>query len=806
MILALIVYVVVVLAVLYRGTGLAAGSVAIAAASLALALFTPGMWLVALPTLAIIVALNVPAVRRRVLSGPAYRLLRGSMPSLSSTEREALDAGTTWWEKELFSGAPDWRTFDGIDLPALRDEERAFLDNEVEELCGLINDWDVQERQDLSPETWQFLREKGFFGLIIPREFGGRDFSPYAQSRIMSKIASRSITAAVTAMVPNSLGPGELLVKYGTEEQRQRWLPGLADGTELPCFGLTGPEAGSDAGAVPDEGIVCRGMHEGEEVLGLSLTFSKRWITLAPVATVVGLAFQLRDPDGLLGNPDIVDYGITCALLPADHPGVEIGKRHDPGSPFMNGPIQGENVFIPVDWIIGGPEMAGKGWRMLIECLGAGRGVSLPALATAGGEMCYLTVGAFARIRRQFNLEVGKFEGVQEVTAQIAAGAYTLEAMRQLVTRGLQDGAPSVMTAMAKYHATERMRDIVNHGMDVVSGRAIQLGPRNFLAAVYRALPVAITVEGANILTRSLMIFGQGALRCHPYLFEEMLALQEEDEDAGLKRFEPLLLAHLGHVGRNLARLVWLSLTGAAFSTAPVGSSDFTRPWYRRINRFSAALASCADIALGILGGDLKRRELLSARLGDVHSELFIACSILKFYDAGARTAADRAHAHFAVQQSLLGAQQALLAFCANLPLPGLGSVLRTLCFPFGRAVRAPNDDQVRELGDLIMEPNPVRIALADYVYVSRDPEDAVGRVETTYEMLLEVENAWLAFERARRKGELEDMSLEGGLAEAARKGVIEESDVDRIREYNRRRYDCLLTDRFDELVGTASV
>ncbi|NND69771.1 MAG: acyl-CoA dehydrogenase [Halioglobus sp.] len=801
MIVPLIIFLVLILAVMYRNPSLLTGSVIVAIASLALPMLSTGMWLVTLPALAVLAVLNIPALRRTILSGPAYRLLRGSMPTISSTEREALDAGTTWWEKELFSGAPDWSEFDGIDLPRLSAEEQAFIDNEVNELCALIDDWDVQERQDLSPDTWQFLRDRGFFGLIIPQEFGGRDFSPYAQSRIMSKIASRSITAAVTAMVPNSLGPGELLVKYGTREQQQRWLPGLADGSELPCFGLTGPEAGSDAGAVPDEGIVCRGEFEGEEVLGLSLTFSKRWITLAPVATVVGLAFQLRDPDGLLGDPEVTDYGITCALLPADHPGVTIGKRHDPGSPFMNGPIEGENVFIPVDWIIGGPDMAGKGWRMLIECLGAGRGVSLPALATAGGEMCYLTVGAFARIRRQFGLEIGKFEGVQEATAEIAAGAYTLEAMRQLVTRGLEDGAPSVMTAMAKYHATERMRDIVNHGMDVVSGRAIQMGPRNFLAAVYRALPVAITVEGANILTRSLMIFGQGALRCHPYLFEEMLALQDDDEQSGLDTFEPLLLAHLGHVGSNMARLLVLSASGAAFSHTPQSSSAFSRPWYQRINRFSAALATCADVALGILGGDLKRRELLSARLGDVHSELFIACSILKYHDSNELTPESEAHARYAVQQSLHSAQKALLTFLDNLPVPGLGVVLRVICFPLGRILKAPDDDQVRELGDLIMEPNPVRVQLANYVFVSKDPEDAVGRVETTYEMLLAVEDAWLAFNKARRKGELDDMSLEGGLREAADRGVIDSADVERLREYNRRRYDCLLTDRFEELV-----
>ena len=800
MLLALILYLVLLIVVLYRRPSLLTGSVILVAGSVVGTFLSGGMWLVLLATVLAVVAFNVPGLRRQFIAGPVYRLLRKAMPPMSTTEREALEAGTTWWEADLFSGAPDWRRFKAIRLPALSEREQSFLDNEVESLCRLIDDWEVHQRQNLSPETWEYMRKHGFFGLIIPEEFGGLDFSPYAQSRVVSKIASRSIAAAVTAMVPNSLGPGELLVKYGTAEQKERWLPGLADGSELPCFGLTGPEAGSDAGAIPDIGLVCRGEFEGQQVLGLKLTFSKRWITLAPVATVVGLAFKLRDPEGLLGDPDTVDYGITCALLPADHPGVEIGSRHDPGTPFMNGPIKGEDVFIPIDWIIGGPAMAGKGWRMLIECLGAGRGVSLPALATASAEMCYLTVGAFARIRRQFNMEVGKFEGVQQATAEIAAGAYALEAMRQLVTRGLEDGPPSVLTAMAKYHATERMRELVNHGMDVVSGRAIQLGPRNFMAAAYHALPVAITVEGANILTRSLMIFGQGAMRCHPYLFDELQTLQMENEERGLDAFDPLLQQHLGHLFGNLARLVWFAVGGSRSSPVPADATAFSRGWYRRINRLSAALACCADVALGVLGGDLKRRELLSARLGDVHSELFIACSILKFHDSGTASAAATLHAGYAVQRSLYGAQQALLAFLDNFPLRWLGSCLRLVCMPPGCKLREPNDDAVRKLGELIMEPNPVRTALAGYVFMSDVPGEATGRLETTYQMLLRVDKPWQAFCRARSKGEISADSLGAALQEAVEKDIIGAEDVQPLTDYDARRYDCLLTDQFAEL------
>lgn len=802
MLLSLLLFAVLLVAVFYYRPSLPLGSLAIIVGTIVLALYCPLMWLVLLPTLAIAAVLNFPNLRTQFLTKPSYNLLRRTMPSISTTEREALEAGTTWWEKELFSGQPDWDMYSDIDLPQLTDKEQKFIDNEVEQLCGLVDEWDIEQRKDLSPEAWDYLRNNGFFGLIIPEEFGGLDFSPYAQSRIMSKIASKSTTTAVTAMVPNSLGPGELLVKYGTEEQKQRWLPGLANGTELPCFGLTGPEAGSDAGSIPDIGLVCKQNFEGKEVLGLNLTFSKRWITLAPVASVIGLAFKLRDPDGLLGDPDIVDYGITCALLPADHPGIEIGRRHNPGAPFMNGPIKGEDVFIPIDWIIGGASMAGKGWRMLIECLGAGRGVSLPSLATAGSEMCYLTVGAFARIRRQFNMEIGKFEGVQAATAEIAAGAYTLEAMRQMVTKGLEDGAPSVLTAMAKYHSTERMRSMVNHAMDVVGGRAIQLGPRNFLAIMYRTTPVAITVEGANILTRSLMIFGQGSMRCHPMLFEELEALQQEDEQAGLNAFEPLLMAHLGHTSSNIARTLVYGLTCGLRSPLPDDSDNFSTPWYKKINHLSAVLATCSDVALGTLGGGIKRNELLSARLGDIHSELLIACSILKYRDAQQQSEANDAHALYALQRSLNNAQKALLDFCENFPQRGLGIMLRMLCLPLGRKYKAPNDKQIRLLGTLIMEPNPVREALKQYVFISNDPEDAVGRVETTYQMLLEIDTSWQAFSRARRKGKLGDAStsLDSALEEAVRQGIIPEADVIPLKEYNQRRYDCVLTDHFEKL------
>jgi acyl-CoA dehydrogenase len=787
----------------FRQVTLTVASSVVLIAWLILGAITPAMfspWLV-IPLVLILVVLNVGVVRRAVLTRPVFAMLKKSMPPISTTERDALEAGTTWWEKQLFSGRPDWDEFAQINLPQLTAEEQSFIDNEVSELCALLDEWKIQnDLKDLPPEAWQFLKDKNFFGLIIPKEYGGRDFSPYAQSRIMSKIASRSGTAAVTAMVPNSLGPGELLVKYGTEEQRQRWLPGLANGTEIPCFGLTGPEAGSDAGSIPDTGIVCKGMFEGREVVGLKLTFSKRWITLAPVATVVGLAFKLYDPEGLLGDSSKTDYGITCALIPANHPGVEIGKRHNPGSPFMNGPIYGTDVFIPVDWIIGGAAMAGKGWRMLIECLGAGRGVSLPALSTASGEMNYRMVGAYARIRRQFNTEVGKFEGVQEASAEIAATGYTLEAMRQFVTKGLETGAPGVMTAMAKYHATELMRKSVEHSMDIVGGRAIQKGPRNFLVASYHSVPVAITVEGANILTRSLMIFGQGAMRCHPFLFEEMLTMELKNGDEGLKKFDKLFISHLGHIANNMLRTKLLGFVGGRFSSVPANADDFSKRWYQRINLLSAALASMSDIALGVLGGNLKRRELLSARLGDVHSQLFIASALLKFHSAHPRSRAEDAHAEYALTRALYIAQEALRDFSDNFPLRSVAKIIRFLAMPFGSIVNKPNDNLIRELGDLIMEENPVRQLLGQYVYVSHDPEDAYGRVESTYQSLLSLGPVWHAFLKAKHTGKIVGATTEELAKDAAAKNIIQPQDVARIIDYDARRFDCLITDAFDKL------
>lgn len=790
---------------LWYQTSLVAGCAVFAGVWLVVGLLEPGvfwsLWAL-IPLAAVLLLLTVPPLRRHLISRPAYRLLQKAMPRLSVTEREAMEAGTTWWEEQLFQGKPDWSEFDTIHLPALTEEEQSFIDNEVEELCHMLDEWEIHRYlKDLPQEAWQFLKDKGFFGLIIPKEYGGREFSPYAQSRVMSKIASRSLTAAVTAMVPNSLGPGELLMKYGTEAQKQRWLPGLARGEEIPCFALTGPEAGSDAGAIPDTGIVCKGTWQGEEVLGLRLNFVKRWITLAPVATVIGLAFRMKDPDGLLGDRTRQDYGITCLLVAADTPGIEIGRRHDPGAPFMNGPIVGKDVFVPLDAIIGGLDMAGKGWRMLIEALGAGRGVSLPSLATASGEIGYRMVGAFARIRRQFNVEIGKFEGVQEATSEIARLAYTLEAMRHLVTQGVATGTPSVLSAMAKYHATEMMRTLINHGMDIGGGRAIQLGPRNFMALPYQNIPIAITVEGANILTRSLMIFGQGAMRCHPFLYQELQTLQVEDKDhaAAVEKFDHLFFRHAGYTLNRTLRAFALGLTGARLAGAPASATPFTRRWYQRIEHFSAALAATADMTLAILGGDLKRRELLSARLGDVHSQMLIACSVLKYFEGQPHSRAEEAHAEIALAHALHKAQEAFLDFYDNFPARVPARLLKILVFPFGRIFRKPDDDLIREVGELIMVETPVRQAFGKFIHLNTDPDDAFGRIESTYQMLLRVEPAWQRYLRADAKGELDGDDIRSKLISAAARGVIGDEDVEPLLDYDARRYDALLTDAFEK-------
>ncbi len=740
------------------------------------------------------VLLNIPGLRRQLLTAPIFRGFRKVLPAMSTTEREALEAGDTWWEAELFRGRPDWEQLRSFPYTELTEEERRFLNEETDTLCGMIDEWEVHfERRDLSPEVWDYIRRSGFFAMLISKENGGLGFSANAQSCVVSKIATRSVTAAVTVMVPNSLGPGELLQHYGTDEQKAYWLPRLASGQEIPCFGLTGPEAGSDAGTIPDTGVVCRREIDGREVLGISLTFDKRYITLAPVATVVGLAFRLLDPDGLLGDGKTVDYGITCALLPASTPGVEIGRRHYPGGAFMNGPIRGKDVFVPLDAIIGGPDMAGKGWRMLVECLSAGRGISLPALAAASGKGVYGSTGAYSAIRRQFNLPIGRFEGVQEAMARIGGHTYALEACRILTASAVDHCAPSVVTAMMKYHSTEMMRRIVLDAMDIHGGRGIIMGPRNYLAIPWQLLPVAITVEGANIMTRSLIIFGQGAIRCHPYVYKEMEAARSGD----LEAFDRLFWGHIGYTLNRGVRATGLALTGGRLARSPENGP--LAGYYRQVERLSAALAFCADVAMGLLGGELKLRESTSARLGDVLSQLYIATAVLKFHATrGAGSADHLPHARWALDHALHESGRALDAFCSNFPRPLVGRLLRLVVLPFGNPWRPPSDRLNTEVAEQMMRMNDLSRQVREQIFIGGAEDDPTSQLMRAFELLQEIRPAYDRFLKQVSRGRVAGDTLEEQLCHAREQGVISDDEADGIRRYDALRYQVILTDDFD--------
>ena len=581
-------------------------------------------------------------LRRALVTRPIFQAYRRVLPQMSQTERDALEAGTVWWEGELFGGRPDWTKLLAFPAPVLSAEEQSFMDGETEQLCALASEWDTTHRLlDLSPQAWQFIRDKGFLGLIIPKRYGGKEFSAYAHSQIVTKLSTRCSTSAVSVMVPNSLGPAELLLHYGTEQQKSHYLPRLAKGLEIPCFALTSPHAGSDAAAIPDTGVVCKGVWEGREVIGMRVTWDKRYITLAPVATLLGLAFRLFDPERLLGGAE--DVGITCALVPTSHPGVQIGRRHMPlNAVWMNGPTRGTDVFMPLDFIIGGRAMAGQGWRMLMQCLAAGRSISLPSSATGLSKLAVRTIGAYARVRTQFKTAIGRFEGIQELLARMGGNLYMVDAARTMTAGAVDLGEkPSVVSAIVKYHATERCRQSINDAMDIAGGKGICLGPSNFLGSGYMQMPVSITVEGANVLTRNLIIFGQGAIRCHPYVLREMNAAVDEDSGRGLREFDRAFWRHLGFTFSNWARSITMGLTGSHFVRVPRDVAPETRRYYQQLTRFSAALAYLSDIAMFSIGGNLKRKERLSARLGDILSLLYLCSATLKRFESQGRPAQD---------------------------------------------------------------------------------------------------------------------------------------------------------------------
>ncbi|WP_087022790.1 acyl-CoA dehydrogenase [Thaumasiovibrio subtropicus] len=734
--------------------------------------------------------------RLKHLTTPVFNLLKKQLPPLSQTEREAMEAGSVWWEGALFSGSPRWQTLLDYPKPSLTPEEQAFIDGQVETLLSMIDDDDiVQHRKDLPDEVWDYLKREKFFSLIIPKQYGGLAFSAYANSTIVSKIATRSLSVAVSVMVPNSLGPGELLTHYGTEDQKSYWLPRLADGREIPCFALTGPEAGSDAGGIPDKGVVTYGDYQGEKVLGISLTWNKRYITLAPVASVLGLAFKLYDPDGLLGDSE--EIGITCAMIPTDHPGVEIGERHNPlNMAFMNGPTRGEDVFIPLDWLIGGQDYAGKGWRMLVECLSAGRGISLPALGAAIGHLATRTTGAFAMVRKQFGTEIGQFEGVAEAVGRIGGLTYLLEAARGLTTTALDMGEkPGIVTAIAKYHMTELARVILNDAMDVHAGKAIQLGPNNYIGLHYFGMPVAITVEGANILTRNLMIFGQGATRCHPYILQEMEVASERDNGQALYRFDELLMKHIRYSAGNALKAFGHAVTGSRFASSPV--SGETAGYYRHLGRMSKALAVATDFSMLSLGGDLKRREMISARLGDVLSHLYLASAVLKRYEEQGRRQEDLIFVHYGAQYCLARCAGAFEDFLANFPQRSVAWGMRALLFPLGNHFRAPSDDLLKQIAKAVATPGQQRDKLT-HLCVEQRKESALGQLDAAFVATYQTAPILKRITKAVKAGDLTaKLPMAEQIAQAVSAGIISQEEKTQIESAEALRREVINVDQF---------
>lgn len=753
---------------------------------------SPLVWII---FLAIALPLNISAFRKNYLTRPLLKLYRGIMPEMSSTEKEAIEAGTTWWDADLFAGKPDWKKLHNYPTARLSAEEQAFLDGPVEEVCKMVNQHQVSHQLgDLPDEVWQYLKDHGFFAMIIKKKYGGLQYSAYAQSRVLQKLAGVSSELASTVGVPNSLGPGELLQHYGTPAQQDYYLPRLAKGLEVPCFALTSPEAGSDAGAIPDLGIVCKGEWEGEEVLGMNLTWNKRYITLAPSATVLGLAFKLQDPDHLMGDKE--ELGITCALIPTNIKGVEAGRRHFPlNCMFQNGPTTGKNVFVPLSFIIGGPEMAGQGWRMLVECLSVGRGITLPSNSAGGVKTAAVATGAYARIRRQFKLPIGKLEGIEEPMARIGGNAYLMDAVTTLTTTGIDLGEkPSVISAIVKFHLTDRMQKCVIDAMDIHGGKGVCLGPNNYLGRGYQAAPIAITVEGANILTRSMIIYGQGAIRCHPYVLAEMESAFDSDSNRGLTDFDSALFGHIGFTTSNLVRSFWLGLTSSRFSNSPY--SDKTKRYYQHMNRFSANLALLSDLAMATLGGGLKRKERISARLGDLLSQLYLASATLKRYQDDGRQTEDLALVQWAVEDCLYKLQDSLDDLLDNFPM-GLGHVLRLVIFPFGRPLKRPSDVLDHKVAKIMQTPCASRDRLGKGQFWTACENNAVGVQEQTFKDILACEPLYDKVCKAAGK-RLPFMWLDKIAAEGKALGVLSEDEVDLLERAEIGRMKSINVDDFD--------
>jgi len=739
--------------------------------------------IVALIPAVILGLLCVTPARRAAVTGPAYKLVKSILPRVSRTEQEALDAGTVGWDAELFSGKPRWDKLLNIRKATLTAEEQAFLDGPVNVVCSMIDDWDTRHnRADLTPEVWAFLKEKGFLGMLIGKEHGGLGFSAQAQSQVVSKVASRSVAAGITVMVPNSLGPGELLEKYGTAEQKAKYLHRLAKGIDVPCFALTGPHAGSDAAGMRDVGVVTHGTVDGKKVLGVRLSWDKRYITLAPVATLVGLAFNLHDPDHLLGETEHV--GITLALIPADYPGVEIGRRHYPArSAFMNGPIKGKNVFIPMDMLIGGTAYAGQGWRMLMECLSTGRAISLPAIGTVSIKHALRVTSAYARIRRQFGIAVGIMEGVADPLSRMVRSAYTFEAARGLTASMVDEGQkPAVISALLKYRTTEAMRDRVNDALDIHGGRAVQDGPSNYLFSGYMTTPVAITVEGANILTRTLITFAQGALRAHPYLYTEIESVQNADKRAGLVAFDAAFSGHISFMLRNMVGSFLHAVSFGRFASSPDKTAPEMAKWYRQLARYSQSFALVGDWTVAFLGGDLKRKQRLSGRMADILSDLYLLSAVLRRYEDEGKIAEDKPLVDAIARDHLYAIEQGFAGVFQNFPSPVLRWLMRILVFPLGRHRKPASDRETYRFARAVLRPGAFRDRLTMGTYVSTDPKDVTGVLEDAMIKVTKAEDIEAKFVRAVKKGIVERRLDRDAITDAVAAGVIDEAEAATLR------------------------
>jgi len=742
--------------------------------------------------------LTFAPLRRGLISDRLLRAFRRVMPPMSQTEADAINAGTVWWDAELFSGKPDWEKLLGLPASTLTPEEQSFLDNETEALCAMSNDWEqTHHRYDMPPEVWQYIKDKGFLGMIIPKRYGGKEFSAYMHSQVVMKLSTRCSAAAVSVMVPNSLGPAELLLHYGTDEQKNHYLPRLARGLEIPCFALTNPHAGSDAAAIPDVGIVCKGIWNGREVLGMRVTWDKRYITLGPVATLLGLAFQLRDPDRLLGGEE--DVGITCALVPTDTPGVHIGRRHMPlNAVFQNGPNWGKDVFMPLDWIIGGQDMAGQGWRMLMESLAAGRSISLPSSNVGMSKLAVRGTGAYARVRSQFRTPIGKFEGIEEALTRMGGNLYMADAARVMTAGAVDLGErPSVISAIVKYHVTERNRQVINDAMDILGGKGICLGPNNFMGRAYQQVPVSITVEGANILTRSLIIFGQGAIRCHPYVLKEMSAARDGDPERAGRAFDQALWSHVGFTFTNAARALVMGMTGSHWVKVPANVAPETRRYYQQLTRFSAAFAFLGDVSMLALGGGLKRREKLSARLGDILSLMYLASAVLKRFDAEGRQAADAPLLHWAIWDCMYRAQNAFEGVISNYPSRAVSWLLRRIIFPIGRPYVIPSDKLGHEVARLLIEPSATRDRLTAGMYLPSDEQDPFAVLERALAATIAAESIEKRIRAAQKEGRILGANADA-LADAARAAsIIDDAEREVLRTAAALRDEVIRVDDF---------